>query len=325
MSILSRFCRKSIFGIAMFLACAVFSSCTGNEDSELHVLEAVNEGIDNSNLVVGRSTTTIMATMNEKLKDPATSTKSGIWYPKARYIQQLSDNAFNYIETLKNLVKMEAGLESDDGKEVYNEKDRKVVERVFITNGNAKELYTTLKKYKQDVLSVDRKIDEVFKDNIQLASESFISSSNNSEEFGHFFFSKTSPVAAIALLNHIQNEIRQIENRMIQFCHENCRSTRFIDTFEWPVIAQDRTYLRSGEKIEITAGIGEFTKGQINEITINGKSIEVNETGLAIAKVNVPTKPGKHYLLVKIIYIDKDGKIEEVTKNIEYIVEEPCN
>jgi hypothetical protein len=266
-----------------------------------------------------------MGSMNEKLNDPVTSTKAGIWYPKARYIQQLSEDAFNYIETLKNVVKMEAGLESDDGKEIYNEKDKKVVERVFITNGNAKELYTTLKKYKQDVLSVDRKIDEVFKDIIQLVSESFISSSNNSEEFGHFFFSKTSPVAAIALLNHIQNEIKQIENRTIQFCYEQCSFSGDIITFEWPIITQDRMYVRGGEKIEITAGIGEFTKGQINEITINGKSIEVNETGLAITKVNVPTKPGKHYLLVKIIYTGKDGKIEEVKKNVEYIVEEPCN
>jgi gliding motility-associated protein GldM len=314
------------FHIVIFLCVVLFSGCSESEDSEFHVLKALNEGIVNSNATVNRSTETLMASLNEKLKDPATSIQTEKWYPRAKHIHQLSVDACNYVETLKNDLKKEAGIKSVDGTEIYKEKDKDVVKRMFIANEKAEELYTTLKKYKQDVLAVDRKIDEAFNDNIHLASESSDLPGNNSEDFAHFFFSKTSLIAAIAMLNHIQNQIRHIENRTIQFCHEHCTAQGFICTFEWPIIAQDKTYVREGEKIEITAGIGEFRwRFTKPEIKINGKIIELDGTGVATNKISVSAKPGKHYVPVKITYTDQDGKMQTVEKNVEYIVEEPCN
>src|SRR4029078_11104146 len=74
-----------------------------NVSSEiLNAFKTVNKSLENTNYVVNKSTQTLMASLDEKRKDPATSTRAELWYPKAKQAQDLSKEVFDYIQTLKD-------------------------------------------------------------------------------------------------------------------------------------------------------------------------------------------------------------------------------
>ncbi|MEI9810186.1 MAG: hypothetical protein WDO16_21240 [Bacteroidota bacterium] len=197
-------------------------ACSDKQDSELEVFKAVNESLENSKNAINKSTENILALLQDKQTDVSTSYKAKIWYPKAMVIQQLSKDTWKYVEQLKAYLRKDAGLDVQDGTLSYNEKDKDIVKRVFITNARGTELYDKLKVYKEDILSVDPGIRMAFTNSIELAGRSF---DHNAQDFSTLFFSNTSPVAALSMLNQVQNNIKIVENATIQFCNNKINTS----------------------------------------------------------------------------------------------------
>jgi len=73
------------------------------------------------------------------------------------------------------------------------------------------------------------------------------------------------------------------------------------------IAAQNTTFLKSGELLEITAGVGSFSVAARPKITIDGKNIPLDPDGTAIYRIKAPGKPGKHVIPVKIEFVKPDG------------------
>src|SRR5215212_3800885 len=81
-----------------------------NVSSEiLNAFKTVNKSLENTNSTVNKSTETLMASLEEKKKDPATANRANLWYPRAKEAQDLSKEVFNYIQSLKDRILTEAG------------------------------------------------------------------------------------------------------------------------------------------------------------------------------------------------------------------------
>jgi gliding motility-associated protein GldM len=126
-------------------------------------------------------------------------------------------------------------------------------------------------------------------------------------------------VAALTILSKFQNDVKTSENRIIQFCHNKVGEVvvRF-DTYA-AIVGQSSTYLMPGQQLEITAGVGAFSKAAVPTITIGGTNYQIGAEGTASTKLDAGGL-GNHTIPVRITYKDQDGKDQLIEKNIEYTV-----
>jgi hypothetical protein len=321
MSILSRIGCKSLACTALLIF-ILLSACSDKIDSEINVLKALDEGMTTSNAILNRSTEIVMRSLADKLLDPVTSRQAKVWHPKALLIQQFSKETCNYIEKLKDDLARDAGIKTKNGTEHHNEKDRDLLKRIFISKGKDEELYNHLKEYKESLFSIDSQLYYTFNEYMPAT----LAFKNTSENFSAFFFGNTSPVSALTLLTLMQNNVKITENRMVQFCDNKCGDVcGLLWSISSVIIAQDKSIVQSGENIEITAGVGSFSKSGLPRITFSGKQAPINADGTSVFKFKASAKPGKYSLPVSITYIDESGKTRVVEKQVEYTVAEKCD
>lgn len=74
-----------------------------------------------------------------------------------------------------------------------------------------------------------------------------------------------------------------------------------------------------GQEIEITAGLGAFSKTKLPQISINGAGQTLNEKGQALYKAPVGSL-GSHTINVTVAFTDQDGNPQTRTIPVEYVV-----
>ena len=85
----------------------------------------------------------------------------------------------------------------------------------------------------------------------------------------------------------------------------------------WPIIVQSSTIVQAGEDLEITAGIGSFTRAAKPEVKINRLNVPIDWTGVTTFKIKAPIKPGKHFIPVELSYTDQEEKKQTIPKIVE--------
>lgn len=170
-------------------------------------------------------------------------------------------------------------------------------------------LYQQLVSYNVNVLETDTSISQEFRNSFSFPKE----------------IRKTKISAALTIL---QNKIKILENKIIAYCHLKVGSTDgdgFFDSFS-AIVAQSSNYLKPGEQLEITAGVGAFSKSGQPKIIINQTQLELGEEGYVTYKFKTTQKPGNYKIPVKISFLNPTtGKDEFKTIDVEYTVAKPCN
>ena len=282
--------------LSIFLA-----SCTDGSRSDLKVINALNESIENSNKAVNATTTDLMVSLEDKLHDYATKERAMVWFPRAQMIQKISKNAFDEIAEIK------ARLEKDQNNSIKQKEVLKV--------------YNCLIKYKSELLEVDPKLTSEYRRYLKIFTRTIDSSNENQIKMYKEYFSGASVPSVKAMLTKFQNNIKINEERMVEYCNEHCTPMICgIRNITQAIAIQNSTIVQPGEKIEIIAGLGSFSLEQRPEIFIYGKSVPLNYDGVAQYKLKTASKPGKYYVPVKFNYTNQDGKAITVEKEITYTV-----
>ena len=163
--------------------------------------------------------------------------------------------------------------------------------------------------YKEDVLNTDSSIALEFK---------------NSFGFINLAIKKMNS----QMLTTLQNNFKIIENKIIVFCNLKIGSLDGISMFSSysAIISQNSNYLKSGDILEIRAGVGSYSKAAMPEVKIQGKKINIGEEGYALFKTKAASIPGIHRIPVEISFFNQErGKDELRVFNIEYTVVKPCD
>lgn len=321
MSPKSRFSLKRALFVCSILVVLIFEGCADKIKTDLNAFKVLDESLMNSNALIHDNSSTVFSDLENRMADPRSVEKAKIWYPKAQMIGDLSNQMFSYIEGLKSELKKEAGLKmTEKGDSTFKEADKNAVMHVFIKNEKGVELYQRLKQYKQDVLNTDSQISSSFK-NVLTTSADFGTSVSNAQDFEKNFFDDVPVVAALAVLTKFQSNVKIDENKLIDFCH-NQTASGVIGGHRFNVgfAAINNSYVKAGQRLEITAGIRSFSKWPEPTILINNKKIPIEVDGVALYKFTASDKAGKHFIPVEISFIDEDGNKKTYTKNIEYTV-----
>lgn len=291
-----------------------------NVSSEiLNAFKTVNNSLVTTNATVNKSTEQILTSLEKKQFDSATATKAKIWYPKAQEAQKLAKEAYSYIQGVKDEILKKAGGDPNDPTKSYKEDNLDITTRMMVDKGGGQALLQKLADFKKKILGIDHSIDSAFSATlpIDLAIPQTQNKSNKTWEAVYFHMVPT--VAALTILSKFQNDVKTSENSVVQFCHNKVGevNVRF-DTYK-EIIGQSSNYLMPGQEIQITAGVGAFSKSALPEITIGGTRAPLDKDGAAMVKL-AGGGVGNHTIPVHIVYTDQDGKKIPIDKTVEYTV-----
>jgi gliding motility-associated protein GldM len=301
----------------------------------LNAFKTVERSLSITNKTVDNSTQTILASLQEKTTQSETAEKAKTWFPLAQEAAAKTKAMNDYITGLKNEILKAADFDPAKKKDSsYNEGSQDIATRIMVEQGKGKELLTKLQQYKRDMVAIMdrvnnnplvsketqaevRKTIEGYLNQVDLNPPPTKNHGNNTWEAAYFRMVPT--VASLTMLSKFQNDIKTTENRTVALFHEQVGkvAVRF-DTYS-AIVGQSSTYLMPGQDIEITAGVGAFSKAAAPRITIGGTGASIGEDGAAHLKVS-GGGIGNHTIPVSIQYVDQEGKPQSITKTIEYTV-----
>ena len=293
-----------------------------NVSSEiLNAFKVVDTSLQNSSNNLAAANSTLYKSLSDKLADAKTAEKAQIWQPKAEQAKKLSDDLTSYIEGLKKELKTAAGLEVVDGKESFKEDNLEAASRLFGTQGKGKELEAKLIAYKAAMLAIDPSITTKFAKTLPVDVEPPIGQDGAKKDFTTAYFNMTPTVAGLTLLSKFQNNVKNAENQVVTYCHEQIGAVVVKFDKTGVLVGQSSNYVMPGQEVSITAGIGAYSSAAQPQISIGGSSVPVID-GKGTYKITA-SGSGARKIPVTIRYLDQDGKEQSKTEEVEYVVGTP--
>ncbi|MBA2249966.1 MAG: gliding motility protein GldM [Chitinophagaceae bacterium] len=294
----------------------------------INAFKTVDRSLRNSNDNLSNSNNTLYKSLSDKVNDPQTHEKAVYWNQKAVEAQNYSAAINNYINGLKDQVKKEADLKIKNGVEDYKEDYLEASTRVFENNGKGKELYDSLQKYIKDMLGIDSSINTTFKTNFPVDMSVPPTHSGNEftgniiQDWTNSYFHMTPTVAALTMLSKFQNNVKNAENQVVTYCHNQVGAVKVVYDQFAALVGQSSNYVMPGQEIEITAGVGAYSKAAQPDITINGAGASLDADGRAVYKFNA-SGGGDHSVPVNVTYTKPDGTKETKSFDVKYTVGTP--
>jgi gliding motility-associated protein GldM len=312
----------------------------------LNAFKTVNNSITTSNGVVTAKNNVTYNAFAAALKDPQTAANAQIWSPMASQLKSISAGMYTTLDSMKQRLKMESQLEiQKDGTEKFNDANLDAATRVFDKDGQGKILFNDLAAYKQQILAVLDPNNPAFSGNPIMQKEvanaranfarelpldlsvpksqtGAAASSDTVKDWVTNYFHMTPTIAAITILSKFQNDVKNSESQMVDYCYKQIGSVKVVfDKFE-AFAGTNANYLMPGDKLDITAGIGAFSAAAKPVITVGGSTLPLNADGVADYETTV-SGAGEHTIDVKIAYFKPDGSPATATKTVKYTVGMP--
>jgi len=293
-----------------------------NVSSEiLNAFKVVDTSLKTSSSNLAAANNTLYASLADKLTDPKTADKARIWKPKADQAKKLSDDFTAYIDGLKTELKKASDLTMVDGKESFKEDNLDAATRLFDTQGKGKELEAKLIAYRKAMLDIDTSIRAKFEKTLPIDVDPPKGQDGTKKDFTNAYFHMTPTVAGLTLLSKFQNNVKNAENQVVTFCHEQIGAVKVKFDKTDVLVGQTSNYIMPGQEMTITAGIGAYSSGAKPIISIGGTNTAVVD-GKAIYKVTA-SGAGAKSIPVTVSYEDQDGIKQTRTTKVDYVVGTP--
>jgi len=140
------------------------------------------------------------------------------------------------------------------------------------------------------------------------------------KDFDSFLKKPNEILSSTFIIEKTKNEILYLESILSQYLNEQLGLMERSYTVFSTLLGQNTTHLRSGEILEITAGLGSYTLAANPKFIINGNVVNPDGEARVSYKLKVSGK-GKQNVPVKILYTSPEGLQEFHDFTIEYIVE----
>lgn len=291
----------------------------------LNAFKTVDKSLMDASRIIESKNESVFKSFQKKMADPVTRQKAEIWFAKASKAKTLSDAAYEYLETVKKDLKKEANFQIVDGKEQYKEDDLDAATRMFLSNppegkGRAKELYNQLKTYKDQLLAIDPQIAKELGTTLPLDMPE-AADDNAKVDWAYKLFHMTPTVAGITILSKFQNDIKNSESQVVEYCHKEIGEVELVyDQFQ-AIANSNASYVMPGEEIVINAGVGAFNSASKPSVTVDGAAATPTPDGSFEYKFK-PTSSG--IKKVNISFRKPDGTTASVTKEVKYTVGVPA-
>jgi hypothetical protein len=143
---------------------------------------------------------------------------------------------------------------------------------------------------------------------------------NPAQKWANGYFHMTPTVASLAILSKFQNDIRNSQTQLIEYCYAQINSVSLPITDFGVIASANATVVMSGDEVAITAGLGGFNKDSKPTITIDGASVPIGADGNGVYKMAAST-PGDYTKHIVATYLNPNtGKQETKTADVKFKV-----
>ncbi len=187
-------------------------------------------------------------------------------------------------------------------------------------------LYKISLAYQKEIKKLDSYVSDLLEKDFLYITNLFTQMGMGNEPKANTKFEKLDKLQQTAFLGLLKSRTMYLANKTIW--HYNQIETS-IDFWQYStyssLVTQNAKILAPEEELEISAGIGMFSKASKPSITINGVGIPLNDEGIALFKNKAPKSQGNYKVPVQISFFNQTtGKDEIKQVNIEYKVVKPC-
>jgi gliding motility-associated protein GldM len=286
----------------------------------LNAFKTVNTSLETTNTTINASTNTIMASLEEKTKKEESREKATIWYAKAQQVTSLTKSLYDYINGLKSEIIKNAGGDPNDPNKAFNMESQSIATKLMIEGGKGKELQKRLTDYKAAILAIDPAIRKDIENDIQINLETPKSQDGKVRAWDITYFNMVPTIASLTILSKFQNDIKTSENKIVAYYHNQVGKVEVVFDSYAAIVGQNSNYLMPGQELEITAGVGAFSKKAQPTISIGGSNVSIGEDGSAHYKT-AGGGIGQHTIPVKISFFNQyTNRQETIDKTITYTV-----
>lgn len=282
----------------------------------IDAFSTVNRSLVQSNKNLDKANETIYNSFVEKQKDETSRAKAIEWGAKADQAKKYSQDMYDYIEQLKEILIQGSGgyTIGENGDSTYKKDELNASSRIMDTEGKGKELHQKLVEYKQKMLGLDSSVLQNFANVFPVEVDP-----NNDDITSSFRMMPT--VASITLLSKFQNNVKNAENQIVAHFHNKIGEVKVRYDKTGVLVGQSSNYVMPGQEVVITAGIGAYSSAATPTIVIGGAKQEVVD-GRATYKINA-SGAGARKVPVSITYKTLDGKDTTAITEVEYFVGTP--
>jgi len=289
----------------------------------LNAFKTVNNSLTTASKTIDAKNKTIFESFKELSTDPRTADRAAIWFPKANAAQNLANSTVAYIDDLKKRVQNAAGYNAQTGE--YKEDDLEAPTRVMTDPGKAGDsLLNMLKNFQKNLLDLDPQIRKEFESTLPIDLK--IPRTNNKANENNWsasYFYMTPAVAAITILSKFENDVKNSEAMVVDYCHQQVGAVKVVFNAYQPLVGQSSNYLMPGQELTISAGIGAFNADAKPRVTIDGVAVPLNANGVAEYKMTAGGT-GSYTKNVVVSYFNQSsGKQEQVSYPLAYTVGSP--
>lgn len=292
-----------------------------NVSSEiLNAFRTVNSSLLNATEMIEAKNAGLFSSFNKKISDPKTADKARVWKAKADQAKKYADETYSFIEALKNELMKEAGQTQPGGE--YKEDNLDAATRLLVEGGKGKLLNQRLEDYRKSLLSIDPEIRKEFEKTLPIDLSVPKAQHAGNNDWSSAYFRMTPTIAAITMLSKFENDVKNSEAQVIDYCHRKVGEVEVVYNEFQAFAGTNSQYLMPGQELVITAGVGAFSKAAKPNISVDGSGVGLNSEGVAEYKTTVGG-PGTYTKNVNITFVKPDGSTASVQKKVEYTVGSP--
>jgi len=294
-----------------------------NVSSEiLNAFKTVDNSLHNANNTIDGKNTALFTSFKSLENEETTKEKAILWGGRAAQAKQMADGLVTYIDDLKQQIKKAADL-NDKGD--YKEDNLEAATRIMTDPGTkGQELLNKLTSFKSGILGINDSIKTRFKDELPIdLSIPQGSNEGNNKSWSASYFNMTPAIAAVTILSKFQNDVKNSEAMVVDYCHQQVGAVKFVFDKYVPVVGQNATYLMPGQDLIIDAGIGSFNSKSTPQITVDGAPTQLMPDGRYEFKSTAPG-PGSYTKNVHVTFFNQaTGANEQADYPVKYVVGSP--
>ncbi len=239
----------------------------------LNGFSIVEESLNRTTANSGKENKAIFDDFEEQMrKNPA---KVRQWFEKATAVKNMSDSLYNYAQSLKRQIVMEADGEDGNPADIKNKDDLEAASQVMLApgTGQGKKLYDAINSYRENILRFvsDPLQKKIISSNLSTA----VPQNENTlgKNWQEYMFEDMPAAAAVTLLSKLQSDIRYAEGEVLHTLVANIGLKDIRVNKLEAFVVPSSTKLFPGDRMTAKMVMAAIDTTQVPEVYVNGRKI----------------------------------------------------
>jgi len=299
--------------ISLFLLSALLSMSACHQRINSAQIGMLNSTLIRANKSIHAENDRIYTEITQSFSNPQRTTLAMHWAPTAIQVMTLSQSAKSSIDSLSLKWASMGDLTFVEQNKLFNTLVvyRQNIQHIF----NADSVGLDPDLLKADTAGINQSLPILYGYSDTIAKE-------YAKNWIDSIFSSDDKEMLLAALNKVKNDVSFSENKLITYCYKNINGKITDGSAIEPITWQSAIHVKAGDSIDISAGIGIFSRFAKMRISIAGLPTPLNESDMAVRTIKAGNKPGQHTVPVTIEYTKPDGSVSEMRKILAYYVQD---